>query len=110
MRARRRSSTVRKVLTQRRFSFWGPDEPLGAAVALRGANEGGGGGGAEPGDLLLEVVGHVLAAVVVADGEAAGRVLLDAAEALGHALPDRLERPWRVPCRAAWMPTHSAEQ
>jgi hypothetical protein len=30
--------------------------------------------------------------VVVADGEAAGGVLLDAAEALGDALPDRLQR------------------
>jgi hypothetical protein len=47
---------------------------------------------AEPGDLALEVAGHVLAAIIVADGEAAGGVLLDAAEALGDALPDRLQR------------------
>jgi hypothetical protein len=30
--------------------------------------------------------------VVVADGEAAGGILLDAAEALGDALSDRLQR------------------
>ena len=65
---------------------------LGAAVAFGRADEGRGGRGAEPGDLLLEVTGHVLAAVVVADAEARGRLLLDAAEALGHALPDRLQR------------------
>ena len=44
------------------------------------------------GDLLLKVVRHVLAAVVMADAEAAGRVLLDATETLGDTLPDRLER------------------
>jgi hypothetical protein len=81
-----------------------PDEPFGGEawhatgssampnVALRGADEGGRGSGAEPGGLALEVAGHVLAAVVVADGEAFGGGLVDAAEALGDALPDRLQR------------------
>ena len=57
-----------------------------------GPDEGRRGRGAEPGDVLLEVPGHVLAAVVVADAQARGGVLLDPAEALGHALPDRLQR------------------
>jgi hypothetical protein len=69
-----------------------PDEPLGAAVALGGAEEGRRGRGAEPGDLALEIAGHVLGPVIVADGEAAGGVLRDAAEAFGDALPDRLQR------------------
>src|SRR6187455_2440111 len=69
-----------------------PDEPLGAAVALGGADEGRRRRGAEPGDLLLEVARHVLAAVVVADGETLGSVLPDPAEVFGDALADRLER------------------
>ena len=40
-----------------------PDEPLGASIALRRSDEGRGGRGAEPSDLLLEVAGHVLAAI-----------------------------------------------
>jgi hypothetical protein len=47
---------------------------------------------AEPGDLALEVAGHVLASVIVADAEALGGVPFDAAEAIGDALPDRLQR------------------
>jgi hypothetical protein len=65
---------------------------LGAAVALGGSDESRRRRGAEPGDLALEVAGHVLAAMVMADGKAAGGVFLDAAEALGDALPDRLQR------------------
>jgi hypothetical protein len=37
-------------------------------------------------------VRHVLAAVIVADAEAGGRLLLDGSEALDDALPDRLQR------------------
>ena len=40
----------------------------------------------------LEVVAHVLRAVIVAKGETAGDVLAEGAEALAHALTDRLER------------------
>ncbi len=47
--------------------------------------------------------------MVVADGEAFGGILLDAAEALGDALPDRLQRLVPVPRKAAFIPTHSAE-
>jgi hypothetical protein len=46
--------------------------------------------------------------VVVADREAAGDVLPERAEATAHALADRLEGLFA--CRAAWMPTQSAEQ
>jgi hypothetical protein len=68
------------------------DEALGAAVSLGRPDEGWPRCGSEPGDLSLEVAGHVLAAVVVADARALGCRLLDAAEALGDALPDRLQR------------------
>ena len=68
----------KEVLIQR------PDEPLRAAVAIGGSDEGRARLGAEPRDLLLEVAGHVLAAVVVADAEAPGGVLRHTAEALGH--------------------------
>ena len=87
-----------------------PDEPLGAAVALGRADEGRRALGAEEGDLLLEGVGHVLAAVVVADGETAGGVLGEPAEAARTPWRIGSSASWRVPRRAAWMPTHSAEQ
>ena len=71
-----------------------------------------------------------MAAVIVADAEARGCILLDAAEAFGDALSDWLEclvagavegGPPLSPdsvrfadgaprCCARWMPTHSAEQ
>src|SRR3954449_6296344 len=37
-------------------------------------------------------VGHVLAAVVVADGQAPGRILCERPEVAAHALADRLQR------------------
>src|SRR4051794_33903679 len=72
--------------------FQGANEALGDAVALGLADEGGRALDAEEGDLVLEVAGHVVRAVVVAEGETLGRVLLDAAEVAQHALADRLER------------------
>ena len=45
-----------------------------------------------PGDLALEVVGHALRAVVVADREPSGGALGDVAEVFHDALADRLER------------------
>src|SRR4028119_55133 len=50
----------------------GPDEALGAAVPFRGANERRGARDPEEAKFFLEVVGHVLASVVMPDGEAAG--------------------------------------
>src|ERR671927_1595526 len=46
------------------------DEALGAAVALRRPHERRRALGAQEAELLLEIVGHVLRAVVVPDGEA----------------------------------------
>ena len=70
----------------------------------------GGGCGAEPGDLLLEVAGHVLAPMVVADAEATASSFSTPPKR--SATPCRIGSsvPWRVPWEAAWMPTHSAEQ
>src|SRR5215213_8503647 len=70
----------------------GADEAFGAAVALRRADEGGRAFDPEEGDLLPEVVGHVLAPVVVADGEARRDAPGEAAEVAAHALTDRLQR------------------
>ena len=58
----------------------GSDEPLGAAIPFRCSNEGGGAFDAEERDLLLEVVRHVLRAVVMADREAASDVVGEATE------------------------------
>ena len=69
-----------------------PDETLGAAVAFGRPDEGRRRRGSEPCDLFLEIAEHVLASVIVADAQARGRALLDAAEAFDHALPDRLQR------------------
>src|SRR5512134_1869988 len=68
-----------------------PDEALGDAVALRLADEGRRGLDAEEGDLGLEVLGHVVRAVVVAELKAGGHVLADDAEVLSHALAHRLQ-------------------
>ena len=77
------------------------------------------------GELALVVVGDELTAVVVAELQAAGDALGEAAEGGTHTLAQRLERleagAWlpatttevvaeRRPRRAAWMPTHSVEQ
>src|SRR3954464_533863 len=103
----------------------GPDEPLGAAVALRLAHEGRRALDAEEADLGLEVVAHVLAPVVVAQPQAGGDVLGERAAALAHPPLDPPRRPpgaSRPACltgssaskrsarRLAWTPTHSAEQ
>src|SRR4051812_38315936 len=70
----------------------GPDEPLGAAVALRLAHERRRALDAEEADLGPEVVAHVPAPVVVAQPQAGGDVLGERAAALAHRLLDRLER------------------
>src|SRR5260221_13902596 len=48
------------------------DEPLGTAGAFRRPDEGGRTGDAEEGDLLLEVVGHVLRSMVMPHGQTVG--------------------------------------
>src|SRR4051794_40390167 len=72
--------------------FQGANEALGDAVALGLADEGGRALEAEEADLVLEVAGHVVRAMVVAQGEALSHVLLDAAEMAQDALAHRLER------------------
>ena len=67
------------------------DEALGDAVALGLAHEGRRGLDAEEGDLALEVVGHVVRSVVVAEHEAGGHVLADGAEVPAHTLADRFQ-------------------
>ena len=102
-----------------------PDEALGAAVAFGLAHEGGRARDAEEGEFALEVVGDVLAAVIVAKLEASCDASSEGTEAGANTLPDRLEGlepgAWlpatttevvaeRRPRRAAWMPRHSVEQ
>src|SRR4051812_1900776 len=65
---------------------------LGAAIPLGGPHEGGRTLDAQEGELLLEGVGHVLAPVIVPDGETAPDLFGESAEAATYALPDRLER------------------
>src|SRR5207248_2552747 len=87
----RSSSRVSKLRTQQQVFLEGTDEPLGTAVALGRPDEGGRTLDPEEGDLLLEVVRHVLRSMVVPHGEAAGARLAEPTEALPHALPDRLQ-------------------
>src|SRR3954470_17934485 len=83
---RSEASHPQQVLLQR------ADEALGAAVALRRSHESRRALGAQEAELLLEVVGHVLAPVVVPDGKATGDALRKPAEVAPHALTERLER------------------
>ena len=69
----------------------GADEAFRDTIALGLANEGGRALDAKEGDLVLEVAGQVVGAVVVAQGETLGHVPLDAAEvarALGASLAE----------------------
>ena len=70
----------------------GADEAFRDTIALGLANEGGRALDAKEGDLVLEVAGQVVGAVVVAQGETLGHVPLDAAEVAQNALAHRLER------------------
>src|SRR4051794_8983222 len=70
----------------------GANEAFGDAVAFGLADEGGRALEAEEADLVLEVAGQVVGAVVVAQGETLGAVPLDAAEVAQDALAYRLER------------------
>src|SRR3982750_5007040 len=68
------------------------DEALGAAVPLGGPHEGRRTRDAQEGKLLLEGVGHVLASVIVPDGQTVRDLFGESAEAATHTLADRLER------------------
>src|SRR4029450_7923772 len=65
------------------------DEALRAAIAFGSPHEGGRTLDAEEGELPLEGVGHVLAPVIVPDGETARDLFGESAEAATYALPDR---------------------
>jgi hypothetical protein len=69
----------------------GADETLRAAVALWGPHVGGRRLDAKEGELILEGVAHVLAAVVVTQLQPASRVVPVDAEACSDALADGLE-------------------
>src|SRR5215210_4159550 len=68
------------------------DEALRTAIPLRGPHKGGRTRDAQEGKLLLEGVGHVLAPVIVPDGQTACDLFGKSTEAAAHALADRLER------------------
>src|SRR3954449_13594512 len=68
------------------------DEALGAAVPLGSPHEGGRACDAQEAEFLLESVGHVLASVIVPNGETARDLFGESAKAAPHPLPDRLER------------------
>ena len=69
----------------------GPDETLGAAITLRGTDKGRRALEAEEGKLPLEHVGHILAAMIVADGKATSNALGEDTVAVAHSLADRLQ-------------------
>src|SRR4051812_11544793 len=72
--------------------FQGPHEAFRDAVSFRLSDEAGRAGHPQEGQLGLEVVAHVGAAVVVADRQPGGDALLEAAEVLADALTERLQR------------------
>src|SRR4051794_26732696 len=67
------------------------DEALGTAIAFWCPHEGGRTLDAEEGQFFLEMIGHVLRAVVVAHGQTAGDCLGEPTEMLPHALADWLQ-------------------
>jgi hypothetical protein len=67
------------------------DEPLGTAVSFRSAYEGWRTLDAKERDLHLEVIGHVLRAVVVSQLQAARDGGCEHAEMTPHTLTDRLQ-------------------
>src|ERR1700757_2856091 len=69
------------------------NEPFGDSVPLRRAHEGRTRLDPEEVDLVLEVVGDVLAAVVVAQLQAERDLMIVAPEVLPHSPADRLKRP-----------------
>src|SRR4028119_144544 len=70
----------------------GPNEALRTATARRGSHEGRRALDTQEGKFLLEGVGHVLAAVIVPNGQTAPDPLGESAEVVPHALPEGPER------------------
>src|SRR3954447_11961391 len=69
----------------------GPNEALRTAVPLRRPHKGGRTLDAQKGKLSLESVGHVLAPMIVPDGQTAPDLLGESPEAAPHALADGLK-------------------
>src|SRR5450759_644615 len=67
------------------------EEPFDAAVAFRLADEAWRGVHTQKADLILEVLAHVLCAVVMTQDEAGGDLGAESAEVLAHALTDGFE-------------------
>ena len=70
----------------------GSDEALGDAIALGLAHEGRRSFDAQTLDLVLEIAGHVIGAMIVTQLEPTRYAGRDGAEAPMHPLPDRLQR------------------
>ena len=71
------------------------DEPLTVAISLGRPHEAGRTGHAQVGDLPLKVIGQIGGAVVVTNFKPLGDVRLQAGEALGDPLPERVSSPIR---------------
>jgi hypothetical protein len=70
----------------------GSDEALGDAIALGFAHEGRRSFDAQTLDLVLEIAGHVIGAMIVTQLEPTRHAGRDGAEAPMHPLPDRFQR------------------
>src|SRR5207248_10174345 len=99
---------VSKVRTHSRFSLSVRMNRSAQPLPLRRPHEGGRTLDAEEGDLLLDVVRHVLRSMVMPHGETAGDRLAEPAEALPQALADRLQGVEAGSLRMRVTPTHSA--
>jgi hypothetical protein len=66
--------------------FEDADKALGATVAFRGPDKGWGAGDSQKGNLFLEIVRHILAAVVMSQGQALGGLRCEGGEILPHPL------------------------
>src|SRR3954454_24065634 len=82
---------VSKVRTHSRFSFSVRMNRSAQPLPFWCPDEGGRTLDAEKGQFLLEVIGHVLRAVIVAHYQTAGNCLGEPAEVLPYALPDWLQ-------------------
>jgi hypothetical protein len=67
------------------------DKALDDPITFRGPHKGGAGLDAEKGELLLEDVAHILAAVIGPHRQSRGEARLESAEAAAYGLADRLQ-------------------
>jgi len=91
---------VFEVLDPKQVLLECPDEAFGASIALGSADERRRAFDAQEADLSLEIIGHILAAVIVAQEQAGRDLLGEGAEAAAHAL-SYSSASKRVPRRAA---------